>query len=164
MEPRFKIGDRVTVKGYGNRVYEVLGYTVSEYTDASGTITELYYDVGPVDIIGVFEVIEAAEEDMTLVGPPDLSAVYFFPEKPIDYVITFTFAPESIISDADRREAYINGNDTRNVRRDYANMTPEELIEMYADYMALDRAFGGRVYKRRADAIMAELHKRKEAK
>lgn len=147
--PKFKNGDHVKVNGLGPKTFEIVGFMASIFCDRDGCETEIEYDIVPVGGKVPDDVMFAVEEDVTLaVAPTD------------DYpIIVFTFMP-----DADKRNLYVNDDGSRNVRRDYVNMTAEELIEMYADYMALDRAFGGHVYKRRAAAIMAELKRRKEAK
>jgi len=147
--PKFKVGDEVTVKGFGSTVYRIVGYMTSVFCGENECTSEIEYDLVPRGG-ATSDMMFACEEDLTLAAAegPDYSSV-----------IIFTFTP-----DEGNRELPVKGDDSRNVRRDYENVDIEELLEMYADYMLLDRTFGGRVYKRRADAILAELQKRKGAK
>ncbi|QHZ58644.1 hypothetical protein M655_025080 [Brevibacillus sp. NSP2.1] len=134
--PKFKIGDNVTVKGFGSTVYRVVGCMSSIFFGENECMTEVEYDLVPQNGT-TSDMVFACEEDMTLAAAP-------FP------FIVFTFAPDAT-----------HDEDARNVRRDYENMTVDALLDMYADYALLDRTFGGRVYKRRVDAILTELRKRK---
>lgn len=62
-KPKYKIGDRVTVAGYGAKVFEIDSITVSYMYEAGKEFSEIVYDA--TNVSDVTDFIIAEEEEIT---------------------------------------------------------------------------------------------------
>jgi hypothetical protein len=167
MSTYIKFGDLVRVDGYGDRVFEVIGYRVEQYHYPDQQHTDIVFEVSDVHTL---EWLEADENDLTLVCREAESEQYIanmpLPQSQAQIILYLaegnvvpTEAPQRKLTP--REESSREAERRKELRKLKAEII-DELLVRRLDYAWLYETLGDEYYGDVIFAIDAEINKLNE--
>jgi hypothetical protein len=163
----FQFGDLVRVDGYGDRVFEVLGYRIeSHYYPQQPYYTEVVFDLLDVH---TNEYLEADENDLTLVCR-EAEAEQYIAKMPLPQsqaqVILYLAEPSATAEQTQRkltpREESSREAELRKELRKLKAEIIDDLLDRIRDYRRLYAMFGDEEFNDVVFALEAEINKLNE--
>lgn len=162
----FQFGDLVRVDGYGDRIFEVLGYRVEQYYYPDQQHTDIVFELSDAHTL---EWLEADENDLTLICREDQSEEYLanapLPQSQAQVILflaegTPTEAP--VERKLTAREQSSREAESRKLLRKIMNEIIDDLLVQRKNYEELYKAWGDEAYNDKIFAIDAEINKLQE--
>jgi hypothetical protein len=162
----FQFGDIVRVDGYGDRVFEVLGYRVEQYHYPDAEHTDIVFELSDAHTL---EWLEADENDLTLVCREAESQQYLanapLPQSQAQ-VILYLAEPNATAEPTQRkltpREESSREAERRKELRQMKAEIIDDLLDRIRDYRRLYAMFGDEEFNDVVFALEAEINKLNE--
>jgi hypothetical protein len=165
MSTHIKFGDLVRVDGYGDRVFEVIGYRVEQYHYPDAEHTDIVFELSDAHTL---EWLEADENDITLVCREAESEQYLanapLPQSQAQVIVFL--AADSTVEVPQRkltpREESSREAERRKELRKLKAEIIDDLLDRIRDYRRLYAMFGDEEFNDVVFALEAEINKLNE--
>jgi transposase-like protein len=146
----FQFGDLVRVDGYGDRIFEVLGYRVEQYFYPDEQHTDIVFELSDAHTL---EWLEADENDLTLICREDKAEEY------LAEGVTAADPTERKLTP--REESSRLAEERKQLRKMKAEII-DDLLDRIRDYRRLYAMFGDEEFSDVVFALEAEINKLNE--